>query len=210
MKNVLQLSSAKIKYLILSVIISSSLIFAQTGKLSGQITDAVTGEPLIGANVIVEGTTMGAASDLEGYYSILNLRPGTYSVRFQYIGYNTQIVTDIKISADKTTTQDIQLTSAVIESETVVITADKPIVEFNQTSSVKTLSSEEIQSLPVQNLDDIINLQAGIVKSGDDFHVRGGRVGEVQFQVEGVSMNNPFTNEASLTIDRSIIGRFQL
>jgi outer membrane receptor protein involved in Fe transport len=209
MKNVLQLlsiSSAKIKCLLLLIVfIYSQLMFAQTGKLSGRITDAANGEPLIGANVIVEGTTMGAASDLEGYYSILNLRPGSYTVRYQYIGYNTQIVTDVKISADKTTTQDIKLTSVAIESETVVITADKPIVEFNQTSSVKTLSSEEIQSLPVQNLDDIINLQAGIVKTGDDFHVRGGRVGEVQFQVEGVSMNNPFTNEASLTIDRSII-----
>jgi len=192
-------------FLLIIIFAASAVVFPQTGKLSGRITDAASGEPLIGANIIIEGTTQGTASDLDGYYSILNLRPGSYTVRYQYIGYNSEVVKDIKITSDKTTTQDVKLSSAAIESETVVITAKKPIVEFNQTSSVKTVSSEEIQSLPVQSLTDIINLQAGIVQSGDQFHIRGGRFGEVQFQVEGVSINNPFNNEASLSVDRSII-----
>ncbi|HVO72605.1 MAG TPA: TonB-dependent receptor [Ignavibacteriaceae bacterium] len=191
--------------MLIIIFAASAVVFPQTGKLSGRITDAASGEPLIGANIIIEGTTQGTASDLDGYYSILNLRPGSYTVRYQYIGYNSEVVKDIKITSDKTTTQDVKLSSAAIESETVVITAKKPIVEFNQTSSVKTVSSEEIQSLPVQSLTDIINLQAGIVQSGDQFHIRGGRFGEVQFQVEGVSINNPFNNEASLSVDRSII-----
>jgi outer membrane receptor protein involved in Fe transport len=210
MKKILQeflISSKKNKFylLLLFLLFYTSVDMAQSGKLSGRITDANNGEPLIGANIIIEGTTTGAASDLDGYYSVLNIRPGTYSVRYQYIGYNTQIVTDVKISADKTTSQDVQLTSVVLESETVVIVAEKPIVEFNQTSSVKNVSSEEIQSLPVQNLSDIVNLQAGVVQSGTEFHIRGGRFGEVQFQVEGISINNPFNNEASLSLDRSII-----
>lgn len=208
MKDMLQLLNffIKIKFFsLLIVFLAPAIILSQTGKLSGRITDAASGEPLIGANIIVEETTIGAASDLEGYYSILNLRPGTYTVRYQYIGYNTEIVKGIKISSDKTTGQDVRLSSAAIESETVVITADKPIVEFNQTSAVKNVTSEEIESLPVQSLNDIVNLQAGIVQSGDEFHMRGGRFGEVQFQVEGVSINNPFNNEASLSIDRSII-----
>ena len=140
----------------------SQIIVGQSGKLSGKITDAGTGEALIGANVIVEGTTTGAATDVDGYYSVLNLRPGTYTVRYQYIGYNTQVVSNVKISADKTTTQSVQLTSSAIISETVVVVADKPVVEFNQTSSVKTVTSDEMQSLPVQSLNDIINLQAGV------------------------------------------------
>jgi outer membrane receptor protein involved in Fe transport len=183
------------------LILYSTIGTAQTGKLSGSITDESTGEPLIGANVIIEGTNMGAASDIEGFYSVLNLRPGSYSVRYQYIGYNTKIVSEVRISADKTTPQDVQLSPIALESETVVVVAEKPIVEFNQTSSVKNITSEEMEALPIQNLNEIVNLQAGVV----DGHFRGGRIGEVQFQVEGVSINNPFNNQASLSLDRSIL-----
>lgn len=201
--NLLKLNCLTIGALFL---IFSGILMAQTGKLSGRITDAETGEPLIGANVIVEETTIGAASDVNGYYSILNLRPGTYTVRYQYIGYNTQIISNIGISADKTTLQDVKLTSTVIESEVVEVTAVRPIVEFNQTSSIKTVSSEDIDALPVQNLNDILTLQAGTVQTSDNqFHMRGGRGGEIQFQVEGVSVNNPFDNQSSLSLDKSIL-----
>ncbi|MGE5498009.1 MAG: TonB-dependent receptor [Syntrophothermus sp.] len=174
---------------------------AQTGKLSGRITDASTGETLTGASVIVEGTKTGAVSDVDGNYSVLNLRPGTYTIRCQYIGYNTQVISDVRISSDKTTAQDIKLTSAVLESKTVEIVASRPVVEYNQTSSVRIVTSEEMSTLPVQSLNDIISLQAGVV----DGHFKGGRLGEVQFQVEGVSINNPFNNSASLQLDRSIL-----
>ncbi len=183
----------------------SSVALAQNGKLSGKVTDE-NGEPLIGANILIEGTNQGAATDFEGYYSILNIRPGNYTVNYRYIGYQTKIITDVNINADKTTSIDVTLNSEVIEGEEVTIVADRPIVEFNQTSSVKTVSSEDIKTLPVQSLEDIINLQAGTVQTTDgQFHIRGGRGGEIQFQVEGVSINNPFNNQASLSLDRSII-----
>jgi len=182
-----------------------SIIIAQTGKISGKVTDE-NGEPLIGANVLIDGTSQGSATDFEGYYSILNVRPGTYTLSFRYIGYQTKIIQNVVVNADKTTNIDVTLNSEIIEGETVTIVAEKPIVEFNQTSSVKNVSSEEIESLPVQNLADIVNLQAGSVQTTDgEFHIRGGRGGEIQFQVEGVSINNPFNNQASLSLDRSII-----
>jgi outer membrane receptor protein involved in Fe transport len=180
-------------------------VIAQTGKLSGKVTDE-NGEPLIGANVLIDGTNQGAATDFEGYYSILNIRPGTHTVNFRYIGYQSKIIQNIIINADKTTSIDVTLNSEIIEGETVTIVAEKPIVEFNQTSSVKNISSGDIESLPVQSLSDIVNLQAGSVQTTDgEFHIRGGRGGEIQFQVEGISINNPFNNQSSLSLDRSII-----
>ncbi|HSD64558.1 MAG TPA: TonB-dependent receptor, partial [Ignavibacteriaceae bacterium] len=196
----------RIHYLILIFILVTGYNYAQTGKLSGQVTDASTGEPLFSANVIIQGTTMGSAADMNGYYSVLNVRPGTYSVAYRYIGYQTKVVEQVVINADKTTTINVTLNPEAIEGETVVVVAQKPIVEFNQTSSVKTVSSNEIQALPVQNLTDIINLQAGTVQTSDgQFHMRGGRGGEIQYQVDGVSINNPFDNSSSLSLDRSII-----
>ncbi len=195
------------KYLLLFlfIILYSSSDIAQTGKLSGRVTDE-NGEPLLGANVLIDVTTQGAATDFEGYYSILNIRPGTYIVNFRYIGYQTKIIQNVVINSDKTTNIDVALNSEVIEGEVVTIIAEKPIVEFNQTSTVKTVTSEDIATLPVQSLSDIVNLQAGSVQTTDgEFHIRGGRGGEIQFQVEGISINNPFNNQASLSLDRSII-----
>ncbi|HKB86612.1 MAG TPA: TonB-dependent receptor [Ignavibacteriaceae bacterium] len=180
--------------------------YAQSGKLSGKVTDASTGEALVSANVIIAGTNIGSAADINGYYSILNIRPGKYTVNYRYIGYQTKIVEDVVINADKTTQLDVSLNPEAIEGQTVTVVAEKPIIEFNQTSSVKTVSSDEIESLPVQSLTDIINLQAGTVQTSDgQFHMRGGRGGEIQYQVDGVSINNPFDNQSSLTLDRSII-----
>lgn len=180
--------------------------FSQTsGKLVGRVTDQ-NGEPLIGANVIIDGTTMGAATDIEGYYSIINVRAGTYKIRFRFLGFKAQVVENIRISADQTTKLDAVLESEVIEGEEVIIVAKKPLVEYNQTSSVSSVNKDDIKNLPVQSLSEIVNLQAGVI----DGHFRGGRIGEVQYQVDGVTVNNPFSNSSMLELDRSVIEEVQV
>lgn len=182
-------------------------LFAQTsGKLSG----FVSGEdksPLVGANVILVDQLIGASTDLDGNYVILNIRPGVYTVRFEFIGYQTRVVNQVRISSDKTTRIDAVLKEEVLkQTEEVVVSAKKPLVEFNETSSISTMSSQDIDRLPVQSLKDLVNLQAGVV----DGHFRGGRLGEVQYQVDGVSVNNPYDNSSSLQLDRSVIEEVQV
>ena len=80
-----------------------------TGKISGRVTDKETGEPLIGANVMVDGTPLGAATDTDGNYYILQVSPGTYTVRFTMIGYQTLVMNDVRIRVDLTTTHDGKL-----------------------------------------------------------------------------------------------------
>ena len=176
-----------------------------TGKLSGRVTDA-NGEPLMGANVLLMNTTQGAAADMEGYYVILNVRAGTYTLRFDYIGFQRKIIENVRVQADHTTKIDVVLQLETIEGEEVVIVAERPIVEFNQTSSISTVDKEEMQKLPVQALDEIVNLQAGVVEG----HFRGGRIGEVQFQVDGVTVNNPYDNSSTIQLDRSVLEQVQI
>ncbi len=191
--------------LIFSMLLSISLFAQTSGKLVGRVTDQA-GEPLIGANVIIDGTTMGAATDIEGYYSIINVRAGTYSIRFRFLGYKTRVVENIRVSPDQTTKLDAILELEVIEGEEVIVVAQKSLVEYNQTSSVSSVNKEDIKNLPVQSLSEIVNLQAGVV----DGHFRGGRIGEVQYQVDGVTVNNPFSNSSMLEIDRSVIEEVQV
>jgi outer membrane receptor protein involved in Fe transport len=207
------IASSIIKFTHLKIILSLALFIlltaenpAQTsGKLSGRVVDE-NGEALIGANVLIEGTSRGAATDLDGYYVILNVRAGIYSVRFRYVGYQAKVFSDVRISPDKTTNLDVVLETEVIQGEEVVVVARRPLVEFNQTSTVSSINEEDIKSLPVQNVDEIVNLQAGVV----DGHFRGGRLGEVQYQVDGVTVNNPFDNSPILEIDRSLIEEVQV
>ena len=196
----------RLAYLVMILgLFSYSDSFGQTGKLSGRIVDA-TGEPVISATAFILETSLGAAADLNGDYAILRVPPGTYSVRFSSIGYQTTVVQDVRISSNQTTELDVTLQEEVIEGEEVVITAERPIVDVSLTSSMSNLSREEIAVLPVQRLDDIVNLQAGVV----DGHFRGGREGEVQYQVDGVSINNPYDNKSTLRLDRSLLQEVQV
>lgn len=192
--------------IVIIILLSGYSIFAQTsGKLKGRVVDP-KGEPLIGANILVQGTSTGTTSDLDGYYNILNLRTGTYSVEYRYVGYQSKIVKNIKIIPDQTTEINVTLSEEAIQSQTVTVVAQKPIVEFNQTSSVVNVSKEDMQNLPVQSLNEIVNLQAGVV----DGHFRGGRIGEVQYQVDGVTVNNPYDNSSTLQLDKSILQEVQV
>jgi len=171
-----------------------------TGKLAGRITDDKK-EPLPSAAVIIAGTTLGAVSDLDGYYSVLNIPPGTYSVQIRMVGHRPYTANNVTITVNNTTKLDAVLPDESITTEAVVVTAQKPVVDVGLTSTVATVTDKDIKTLPVQELNDIINLQAGVV----DGHFRGGRSGEVQFQVNGVSINNVYDNSPTIRIDRSLI-----
>ncbi len=176
-----------------------------TGKLSGRVTDK-NKEAMPGANIVLTGTTLGGVSDPDGYYSILNIPPGSYEVQFRFVGYSTYVVKNVQVTADNTTKLDAVLQEEGVTTQEVVVTAQKPVVDVNLTSTVATVDNQQIKALPVQDLQDIVNLQAGVV----DGHFRGGRDGEVQYQINGVSINNPYDNAQSVKIDRSLIQEVQV
>jgi outer membrane receptor protein involved in Fe transport len=176
-----------------------------TGKISGRVRDA-RGEPLGGANIAVPTARTGAVSDLDGRFVIINVPAGTHEIKVSLLGYRATTIQGLLVSADQTTTQDIRLEETPLEMPEVVITAERPVVDLNITSNLATVSRQELESLPVQELQDVVNLQAGVV----DGHFRGGRIGEVQYQVDGVTMNDPYSNLASVRLDRSLLEEVQV
>jgi outer membrane receptor protein involved in Fe transport len=176
-----------------------------TGKLAGRVLDKQK-QPLPGANVVLTGTTLGAATDLEGYYSVINIPPGKYRVQFSFIGYQTLVVQEVLITTNTTTTLNAELAEETLTAGEVVVTAQRPVVETNLTSSMATVTKEDIDKLPVQELNDVVNLQAGVVEG----HIRGGRIGEVQYQINGVTVNNAYNNSSTLRIDRSLLQEVQV
>jgi outer membrane receptor protein involved in Fe transport len=154
----------------------------------------------------VAAARTGAVTDTDGRYVVLNVPAGTYDVRINLIGYKTTTVQGLTVSADQTTSLDVRLEASPLELEEVVIIAERPVVDVNTTSNVASVTRREIESLPVQELSEIVNLQAGVIEG----HFRGGRLGEVQYQVDGVTVNNPYDNRSGITLDRSLLEEVQV
>ncbi|MBI3110295.1 MAG: TonB-dependent receptor [Ignavibacteriales bacterium] len=191
--------------LIASMVAISAQVSAQDGKLRGRVTDGATGEPLIGANVIMEETTIGAASDINGEYIVLSVPPGTYTVKASFIGYGAITVSNIRVSANLTTTQDFHLQSTLIQTREIVITAERPLIQRNTTNTVRMQTQEDIRSLSFRGLQNILALSAGVMQQDGTLYVRGGRAGEVAYFIDGATATNPlFRSEAISPIQEAI------
>jgi outer membrane receptor protein involved in Fe transport len=190
----------------LLLVFSTAPLFAgTTGKLAGRVVD-IKKEGLPSANVVILDTKLGGVTDLDGYFTVLNIPPGIYTVQVRLVGYRSYTAKQVEINVDNTTKLDVVLEDESITTEAVVVTAQRPIVDVGATSTTATVSEKDLKTLPVQELQDIVNLQAGVV----DGHFRGGRAGEVQYQVNGVSVNNVFDNTSTVRIDRSLIQEVQV
>nr|HPI38427.1 carboxypeptidase-like regulatory domain-containing protein [Ignavibacteriaceae bacterium] len=150
----------------LLIIIPFLLYAGTTGKLVGVVKDAQTNEPLIGANITIEGTDFGAATNAKGEYVILNIPPGRYNVKVSYIGYEGIIYTDVVIVVDQTTQLSVDLKPQSIEVGEVVVTAKASMIQKDLTSSISVISRDKIESLPVSSFTQLLSLQAGVVTSG--------------------------------------------
>ncbi|HEX3072111.1 MAG TPA: carboxypeptidase-like regulatory domain-containing protein, partial [Ignavibacteriales bacterium] len=194
------------KKLLLILFFIPALIYpGTTGKLSGKVTDAQTGEPLIGVNVLIEGTTLGAAADADGSYVILNVPPGIYNIKFSSIGYKTSVIQDVKIITDQTTIVDLQMESGSVEMGEIIVSAKTPLVQKDLTSSISVMTRDEIDALPVASFTELLSMQAGVVGSGSSLHIRGGRSNEVAFMVDGMYVSDPLLGGLTTGINNDAI-----
>ena len=187
------------------------LIFAgTTGKISGKVVDE-NNQPLIGCNIVVKGTSLGAATNIKGEYFILNIPPGKYDLTASMIGYGTVTVEGTLVMVDLTAKTNFFLKPETIEGDVITVTAEKPTVRLDQTSMSAVVSSEDIENLPVTDVGDVIELQAGIVRDPNGgFHVRGGRSSEVSFWVDGVATTDSYDGSSGLEIENAGIQEVQV
>ncbi|MBL7012989.1 MAG: TonB-dependent receptor [Candidatus Marinimicrobia bacterium] len=189
------------KFSFIYLLLSALLMGGATGKISGIITDIETGDPMIGANVLLIGTSLGAATDVNGQYTIVNVSPGLYDIRVTMIGYGIQKITDIRVEVDLTAIIDASLSLEALQGEMVTVRAERKLVRVDVAASQKSISEEDLEKLPVSSVASVLSLQAGI--SG--FSVRGGSSSETKFMVDGISLNDERTGEPTTGIPLSAI-----
>jgi len=196
---------------LVGAVFHSPSIAGTTGKITGRVTDKSTGEPLVGATVLLEGTRLGAATDIDGYYTLLNVSPGSYTLKVSMVGYAETRVTNVKVSVDFTSKVDVALEPSAVQAEAITIVAERPLIRKDLTSTSATVSAEQIQAMPVESYQDILQLQAGVVIGpGGDIHVRGGRVGEVSYLIDGIPVTDPYSWSSSIEIGSEGIQELKL
>jgi outer membrane receptor for ferrienterochelin and colicin len=167
-------------------------LLAQTGTISGTISGSADGKPLAYANVIILGTNLGAMSLNDGKFTIKGVPAGNYTIKAMMMGFKAEEKTGVTVDSGKDTRLDFKLDQTIVmKTQEIVVTAEKKMVEVTASDARGAVSSEQLEEMPVDDVLDAVALKAGIVKQGDEMHVRGGRSGEVQIQIDGVAVDDP-------------------
>jgi len=204
-----------VKYFIirlcLFILCSGNILLAGiTGKITGRVTDAQSNEPLIGVNVVIQGTVLGAATDINGYYVILNVKPGRYTLKASMIGYVPTVVNEVVVKMERTTSQDFELRAATLEGEEVVIVAERPLVPPDVAASEIHIEAETIKNLPIIEIDNVIALQAGVEMGREGVIIRGGSVRQTAFLVDGLSLNDERANIPATSLSLNSVEEFKV
>ncbi len=166
------------------------------GKIQGRVVDAKTQEPLNGANVLVIGTAKGSVSDLEGNFLIEDLAPGTYQLRFSYVGYEAMIKTDVVVATARPALVNVEMIETFIQQKEIVVTPGYFVEEFESLVSSTSLTAEEIRRFP-GGFEDVVRTAAtlpgvAVVNEGgrNDLLVRGGGPSENLYLINNIEVPN--------------------
>lgn len=201
-----------IKIFMVILLISIGGLNAQTwGKISGFVRDAETGKPLPGANVIVDGTDLGAATDNEGRYIILRVPPGIYNVSVSFIGYKRAVMQNVRVYTDLTTEVNFNLEPGIVEGEKVYVVSTQPTVRKDLTSSEVRVQSDDISRIPANDIGRILDLQPGIVRDASgNIHIRGGRSSEIAYFVNGVNVTDDYNRGQTVVVENESVKELQV
>ena len=198
-------------YLLVFLFVAGFSQAQEAGNIKGVITDDASGETLIGATVIIVGTYKAVSSDFDGNYLLENIKPGDYSIKFTYIGYADKIYNGITIKAGETVTLDVKMTLSAQALDEVEIVGQKSLVNLESAKSEVSISSKEIAEMNVRDVQEIAAMQSGVNKTPDGLQIRGGRVYETQYIVDGISAQDPLAGTGfGVNVSSSSIGQLDI
>ncbi len=169
---------------------------SKTGIISGEVRDAVTKQPLPGANILIDGTNQGSACDENGYYVIKDVVPGRYSLKVSMIGYLSSVITELNINPNRNQSVNFELNSAAMEMDEVKVTADYFANPDENPVSFRTISPEEIRRSPgsAEDIFRVMQSMPGVATAGTksaQLIVRGGSPEENLTLLDNIEVYNP-------------------
>ncbi len=206
--------------------ISDSYIFAGNGKISGRVIDAATNEPLISANVVVTHSILsngvrvpvdpplGAATDADGYYFILNVPPGVYVVHASMIGYNAVSQELVKVDPDRTILVNFELSTSAVQMQELVVVAQRDLIKADVSATQEVITTQRIEEMPVLRVDEFVGTLKGIQlvssEQGNGLSVRGGDIRETAIKMDGISLQDPRSETSYMSFNTTTIKEIQI
>jgi len=198
-------------WMLLCLALMAGGLMAQNGSISGRVRDASTGEALGFAKVTIQGTYYGAVTDEDGKFKISNVKPGDYSVQVFMEEYTTALYTGIRVKADADTPVDVQMKTTDFQIGTVEIVGQADLLDVGDGKSATTLGKEYLEESTFRNVGEAIESQQGVNKTPDGIQIRGGRVYETTYLVDGISARDPLAGTGGgVTVSSSSVQEIDL
>ena len=177
---------------LLALLLSFSAI-AQEEKasLSGVITSAADGMGIPGVNITLVGTYLGGAADFDGNYVINGIKPQDYTIKVQSIGFETKLFTGITFEPGENKVLNVVLREQSESLNEVTVVGKQEQISLEKASSEVSISQEQISQMNVRDVQEVLEMQAGVVKTQDGLQIRGARVYETEYIVDGISAQDP-------------------
>ena len=207
-------------------LIPAGSAFAGNGKLSGRVIDRDTRQPIPGANVVLTHVVsaertevpldrpLGAASDVDGYFFVLNVPPGVYVSKVSIVGYNPVTQHTPPVDPDRTTVLNVELSSSAVPIDQVVVTADRPIIKQDIAGTQEVISTTRISEMPILRLDEFVGKLKGITMvtgaDGNGLSFRGGAIRETDVRIDGISLRDPRTDNSYMALNSTTVQELQV
>jgi len=191
-QRMLRIASSLLAALLVAVLApAASWAQGEPATIKGTVVDASNGDLLDYANVIIKGTTRGTMSLGGGVFYFRGLPPGTYTVQVLYLGYEPAEQT-VTVQAGETKNMTFSMKVTIVETlGEFEVDADAYMVEVKGVKTQHDIGSEKFEQYAIDSVQDALARQAGIIMRAGQLYVRGGRSGEIQTQIDGVSVDNP-------------------
>jgi outer membrane receptor protein involved in Fe transport len=198
-------------FILTCILYTGTIAQNNTATITGVIKDKADNSELIGVSVLIKGTSFGAATDINGRFTIKNVKPGDYTLEISYLGYSKVVLTGIKVKAGETREVTVQMQQAGVTGDEVIIIGKKPLIDVDKAQSVNTISQEAIELAPARQLQSIVNTQPGVVNSPAGVSIRGGRTYETGVYVDGVKVTDPLAGTGfGLDIGSNAVGDIEI
>ncbi len=199
----------RVTFLLLLFLFPYTVVASSSGIIAGLVEDE-SGNPLVGATVIIEGTTFGAMTTSTGEYVIAGLSPGHYTVMARMVGRATSKVEMVLVEADNLSRVDFKLEQDATGSTVILVTQSRTTILRDVPATAFQLDLSEMRTMTKSTIVDMIAAQPGVVQQNGELHVRGGRAGEVDYVLDGISLRSPMDNRFNFDIPVSAVSNATL
>ncbi len=200
-------------------------VLAGGGKITGKVIEKKTGEPALAASIVITHVMqdgketsipvqMGATTDANGYYVILNVPPGEYTIKTSSIGFSTLITKGIKVEPDRTMRLDLVIEESTVGLNEIVVTAKQEVIKADVSGTQELISADKIAVLPIVRVDEYFGKLKGVLLSssseGYGLVIRGGGIRETDIRLDGNSLQDPRSGNSYLGFNTTSINEIQV